>query len=72
MDIKLENEESAVQGGNVEIVRRRELHFSCGCSTTQIESRRSREGDRPGCEGTGGVLLRKVEITEYRPRGNAE
>ena len=47
------------------IVHRRELHYSCGCTTTQIESGRQREGNPPGCDGHAGVLLKKVETTEY-------
>jgi len=49
----------------VAIVHRRELHYSCGCTTTQIESGRQRESNPPGCDGHAGVLLKKVETTEY-------
>lgn len=66
MDISLQNEVTTGHNRTVEIVRRRELHFSCGCSTTQIESRRSGEGGQPGCQGHGGGLVKSVETIEYR------
>jgi len=65
MDIS-QNDGSAGENRTVEIVRCRELHYSCGCSTTQIERRRSGDGGQPGCQGHGGVLLKSVETIEYR------
>jgi len=65
MDTKRQNERSAREAPIVAIVHRRELHYSCGCTTTQIESGRQREGNPPGCDGHAGVLLKKVETTEY-------
>lgn len=67
MDIQLQNEETATRKRIVEIVKSRELHYSCGCTTTQIESRRCRADEQPGCQGHGGVLLKTVEILEYGP-----
>jgi hypothetical protein len=53
----------------LEIIRRLEQHYACGCSTTRIECLRSQSADlQPGCQGHGGRLVRSVEMMEYREK----
>lgn len=62
-----ENNEAAAAGRPVEIVRRLEQHYGCGCSTTRIESLRSPAADQqPGCQSHRARLVRSVETVEYR------
>lgn len=49
----------------IQTTTRRIFRYSCGCTTTQIESSRRPPRLLPACEGHGGRLLKKKEIIEY-------
>jgi hypothetical protein len=69
MDIKELNEQKGTPERPLEIVRRLEHHYGCGCSTTRIESLRSQAADlKPACPGHSARLVRSVETVEYRER----
>ena len=69
MDKSERNEQAGTTKGSLEIIRRLEQHYACGCSTTRIECLRSQSADlQPGCQGHGGRLVRSVEMMEYREK----
>jgi hypothetical protein len=64
MDTNQVDEGKQVNTANRRITRRREFRYSCGCTTTQIESSPRPIAEPPGCSGHGGALLMVVETTE--------
>lgn len=49
----------------VEITRRREEHYACGCSTTQIETVPGTTGLHPLCAGHGKPMIKTITTNEY-------
>jgi len=69
MDTSEQYEQRGTAKGILEIVRRLEQHYGCGCSTTRIESLRSpAAGLQPGCQGHNARLVRSVKTVEYREK----
>jgi hypothetical protein len=49
----------------VEITRKREDHYACGCSTTHIELAQSILGSPARCAGHDEPIIRTITTNEY-------
>jgi hypothetical protein len=49
----------------VEVTRRREEHYACGCSTTHIETMQLALGSPAHCAGHGEPMIKTIRTNEY-------
>lgn len=66
MDTRNQVNDAAVAAPAVEVVRRHELHYACGCTTTRIEAARRPAGELPECAGHHHPLIEQIETTQYK------